>query len=405
MTVAIIVLLCLLSFLLIWQFAAYALAMALVAKVSGKRDKDYDFKPMISVIVPAYNESKVIKQRLQNVVALDYPKDKYEVVVVESGSADGTYEIARDFVDKLDGQSAAPTVRIVREEERKGKASAINYGAGCAKGDIVLVTDANSMFDEHVLKEIAPHFKDPKVGGCGGRFVVPNTDNDLAASASFYWDVECLMRRGESAIDSSCTFHGEINAWRKGLVRADTKMITEDLEMAVQIRRSGYRVRYEPDAIVYEPAATTSKDSIKQRKRTTLGTIQCTAKHWKYLMFPRDLYSLLIFPSHKILNLISPFLILGILILYLVAWNPEITLIHFLATAVVFILVVGALQVVKKSEAPRRAENKSKGGVKSLFKLVYYVLLNEYLILLAWKDYAWGKRSVLWEKAESTRQG
>ena len=396
----IIILLYLLSALLIWQFVGYPSLMAIVALRSNPKIKDYSFLPFVSIIVPTYNEDKVIERRIKNLFDLDYPKDKYEIIVVDSGSTDKTTEIVEKLIEKHD--PSEPTFRLVEENERKGKASAINLGKKHAKGDIVLITDANSIFDKNVLKEMMPHFKDPKVGAVGGRYCVANPENPLAASESFYWDLEYIMRMGESALDSACLFHGEINAWRKDLVDADTKMLSEDLDICIKIRRKGYKIEYEPDAIVYEPSATTQGDQIKQRKRTSIGTIQNMFKHLGYFMPPRDLYSFLIFPSHKVLTMFSPFILLAIPVLYILTWNIKVVTTHFVLTLLIFAGMF-ALLMLLKSRLTKGERMKSGFSISSVSKVLYYVLLNEYLILLAWKDFIFRRYSILWEKAESAR--
>jgi len=248
-----------------------------------------------------------------------------------------------------------------------------------------------------------PHFEDPKVGAVGGRYLVSNPDNVHTSSESFYWDLEYIMRRGEAAVDSACLFHGEINAWRKALVaEADTEIISEDLDMAIRIRRQGYKIEYEPEAKVYEPAATTAQDQIRQRKRTTAGTLQCVFKNLDYFLLPRDLYSLLIFPSHKGLTMLSPFLLLAIPVLYLLARDVALILAHFTVTLLGFAALLGLLLFLRT----RLVDPTGRGtdmAITSLPRIAYYTLLNEYLVLLAWIDFVRGSHTVLWERAESTR--
>ena len=396
----IIILLYLLSFLLIWQFVGYPSLMGIIALKSKPKHKDYSFQPFVSIIVPTYNEDKVIEKRIENLLALDYPKSKYEIIVVDSGSTDNTAQA----VEYIIRQSSKPTLKLVREEERRGKASAINFGKNHARGDIVLITDANTLFDKDVLRELSPYFEDVKVGGVGGKYAVSNPNSALASSESFYWYIEYIMREGEAHLDSACTFHGEINAWRKDLVTADTKMLTEDLDIAVQIKRAGYKVDYEPNAIACEPSAITAGEQIKQRKRTSIGTMQCIFKHLNYFLLPRDLYSLLIFPSHKALPMFSPFILLAIPILYVLAWNIKVIFTHFILTLLIFAGLFALLMFLKSKQIKIEDKKmKMDFSISSVPKIIYYVLLNEYLILLAWKDFIFRKYSVLWEKAESTR--
>ncbi|NIN66757.1 MAG: glycosyltransferase [Anaerolineae bacterium] len=390
----------LISFLLIWQFVGYPTLMGIVALFAKPREKHRSYTPFVSVIVPAHNEETVIGKRLENLLALDYPDDEYEILVVESGSTDGTLKVVQDAIANRQGE--APPMKLLREAERRGKASAINLGKRHARGDIILVTDANSAFEPNVLREMMPHFADPKVGAVGGRYVVSNPDNIHTSSESFYWDLEYIMRRGESIVDSACLFHGEINAWRKNLAEADTDNLSEDLDIAIQIRRAGYKIEYESSALVYEPGATTARDQIRQRKRTTTGTLQCIFKYRDYLLLPRDLYSLLIFPSHKGLVMLSPLLLVSVAILYLLVRDIGIIVAHATVTFVLFAVLLVVLLSLR-SKLVDGAQGPSAGSLTSVPRILYYVLLNEYLVFLAWIDLLLGRYSVLWEKAESTR--
>ncbi len=395
-------LLVLFTILLLWQFLGYPLFMSLMYKKHKNclSAKDYSYQPFISIIVPAYNEEHVIKQRIENLLSQAYPKDKFEVIVIDSGSTDTTLEIAKGF------EKDEPNVRVLEEGERRGKASAINLGKSYAKGEIVLVTDANTVFDVNVLREIAPHFKNLNIGAVGGRFVLSNVESGLARASSFYWELESLIRRGESALDSVCLFHGEINAWRKDIVEVDLGSLAEDLDMAIKIRKQGYKIVYEPDAVAHEPGPTTKKEQIIQKKRATIGTIQSFFKHRRYLWFPRDKYSSLVFPSHKTLQILSPYLLLGILVTFftlLILQQFVLCIAYVLAVGALFLL---SLTVLNKELSDTRTTHNS--AVKAalpgdLPNILLYVLLHEYIILLAWKDFVFGNYAVTWEKVESTR--
>ncbi|MFC1932383.1 glycosyltransferase [Chloroflexota bacterium] len=395
-------LLVLFTVLLLWQFLGYPLFMSLMYRKHKKSlpDKDYSYQPFISIIVPAYNEEHMINQRIENLLSQAYPKDKFEVIVIDSGSTDTTLEIAKVF------EKDEPNVRVLEEGERRGKASAINLGKSYAKGEIILVTDANTVFDVNVLREIAPHFRNLNIGAVGGRFVLSNVENELVRASSFYWELESLMRRGESALDSACLFHGEINAWRKDVVEADPGSLAEDLDMAIKIRKQGYKIVYEPDAIAYEPGPTTKKEQIVQKKRATIGTIQSFFKHKRYLWLPGDKYSGFIFPSHKTLQILSPYFLLGILatfstLLVLQQFVPSTA--YILAAGALFLL---SLTILNKELSETRTIHDSVAKValpSNLLNILLYVLLHEYIILLAWKDFVFGNYAVTWEKAESTR--
>ena len=396
-----ILILYILSFLIIWQFGGYQLLMAIIAIISKPKEKNYGYQAFVSIIVPAYNEEKVIKNRINNLLNLNYPKDKYEIIIIESGSTDNTYQIVNDVINNRQNKTNQ-TIKLLQEKRRKGKASAINFGKLHAKGNIILITDANSIYDEKVLKELVPHFENPKVGAVCGRYIVTNPDNILTSSESFYWILEHIMCFGESIISSACTVFGTISAFRSKLVEADITMSSEDLDMAIQVKRKGYKIEYEPKAIAYENAATIHRDQIIQKKRIAIGRIKCFFKHWKYLLVPIDIYRMIIFPSHKTLTIFSPFIFLAIPILYLLIGDIATIILHIFSTLIVFALVFGLLMILK-SKIMTSTKSTSRFSFFSIPKIVYYVLFNEFIILLAWKDYILGKQSVLWEKAETAR--
>jgi cellulose synthase/poly-beta-1,6-N-acetylglucosamine synthase-like glycosyltransferase len=374
--------------------------MAIIACKDNAKPKDYSYQPFVSILVPTYNEENVISNRIENLNHLDYVNDNYEIIVVDSGSNDHTRDIVRRKIKENTGK---PELKLVIEKERRGKASAINYGKEHANGDIILVTDANSIFENDVLKEMMPHFNDPKIGAVGGKYTLPNSDTLITSSNQFYLDIEYIMRKGESILDSACLFHGEINAWRKNIVDADIGIISEDLDMAIQIRRKKYKVEYEPKAINYEPAPTSIEEQIIQRKRNSIGTIKNIFKHIDYWLLPRDMYSLVIFPSHKGLVMFSPFILIAIPILYFLIMDLKIIVTHFVLVLISFIMLFLVFNSLK-SKIIKANKLKSRFSFKSLPKIIFYVLLNEYILLLAWKDFIFGKYSVLWDKVESTRE-
>jgi len=395
------VLLFVLSFLFIWQFTGYPLLMGLVALRQKPKDKDCRFQPFISIIVPTYDEGANIEERIHNLYRLNYPTLNYEVIIVDSGSDDDTVRVVERIIEKCNCEGR-PRLSMVKEEHRNGKATAINTGKRHARGDIVLVTDANCVFDHDVLKEMAPHFKNPAVGAVGGKYSVRNPGSLLTSSAQFYWDLEQILRTGEAALDSACLFHGEINAWRKDLLDLDPTMLSEDLDMCITIRKLGYKIDYEPKAIVYEAAPTTVEEQIKQRKRTSIGTIKSLVKNLNYELRPVDLYRSLILPSHKSLVMLSPFILLTIPLLYVLSMDLSTVLFHLIITIAAFAVTLGLLMHVRVLVI---ADDKKKKRfpVSAVFKMTYYVLLNEYIVFIAWKDFIFHNYSVLWDKAETTR--
>lgn len=393
-----VILLYMLSALIIWQFVGYPLFMACISRLFKTAVKDYSHQPFISILVATYNEEAVIRRRLENLLDLSYPGNQYEILVIDSASTDATRQIVKAVMKEH--SKVSPLITLVKEEKRNGKSSALNLGITRAKGEVVLVADANSLFDKNVLRELAPYFKNPRVGAVSGRYRVQNSGKGIPQQEDFYWRLEDIMFRAESDLDSASTVIGTISAWRKKLLNFSSETITEDLDMTIKVRRMGYKIVYEPNAIAYENAATTVDDQILQRKRTGLGTLQATIRHIRYFIPPKDFYSAIIFPSHKILVMLSPFLLISIPILYIAIADPLIILGHIVSIGFLFTILFGLLLTLRSQPIEG---NTQKFSIRSLPGLIRYVLLNEYIILLAWKDLIAGNHSILWEKADSTR--
>jgi cellulose synthase/poly-beta-1,6-N-acetylglucosamine synthase-like glycosyltransferase len=413
--------------LLLWHFAGYPLVMGWLALRTEPRladgdaggdaadgsAADGDAGAFVSVVVATYEEAGAIGDRIDNLAAQTYPTDRFEVVVVDSGSSDGTVEAAREAA------AAHPdlSVRVVEQAEREGKASAVNAAIDVARGEVVLVTDANTEFVPEVLASVAPHFEDPDVGAVAGRLRLPETTNDITASNQFYRDLEHLKALGESRLDSAVQFEGELSAWRKGLARADPSSLAEDLELSVRIRRQGYRIAYEPRAVALEREPDNSSEQVTSNKRRAVGTIQTMLGHARWLAVPGDAYRAVAFPSRKAIPMFSPFLLLGILATYLVSRDPRLVAKHVLASGAAGAVTLAALLRVRERvaaadgssatgpDADPDGESEDDGGIdlRSLPGLAFYVLLAEYFVLRAWIDYLTGDYSVLWEKSASDR--
>lgn len=389
-----------LTFLIIWEFAGYPLLTTVIALRRKPPIKEYGYEPFFSIIVPTYNEATSIQARICNLYDLEYAAQNYEIIIVDSGSTDDTASVVRELLQH-DSVSLLPQVRLVEESARHGKGAAINTGKVHAKGDIIIVTDANAFFDRNVLKEIAPHFKDPCVGAVGGRYKVRNADNGLTRATKYYRDLEHLLRTGEAALFSACLFDGEINAWRKESVEVDPAMIAEDLDMCIKLRKQGYTIAYEPNAIVCEAVPTTVRDQVLQRRRTSIGTITSILNNLSYVAVPKDPYRLLILPSHKSLAMLSPFVMLALLATYFVAFDWRLALFGLAASIIVF-AVTFALFTWGRSRLGSDYQTVRLTPV-AVARMIWYVLLNEFIILLAWKDVVLGNYSVLWDKVTTTR--
>jgi poly-beta-1,6-N-acetyl-D-glucosamine synthase len=401
-TTLVFALLFVISFLIVWEFGGYPLLMTIASLRSKPQTKDYSFQPFVSIIVPTYNEELCIETRIYNLYLQNYPKRNYELIVVDSASTDSTTQIVQRLIEENKAWDL-PRLRLLREQQRNGKGSAILLGQSQAKGDTILVTDANCTFNLDAVRELMPHFQNPQVGAVGGRYVVSNPDNALTLSTKFYRDLEHLLRTGEAALCSAVLFDGELNAWKKGAVDIDPHRPTEDFEMCIKFRKEGYKIEYEPEAIVYEAAPTSLREQVKQRTKNSVGTIASILHNFQYLVVPADLYRLLLMPSHKGLAIVSPFLMLAVPALYLVAFDWGLVWFHALTTVIIFLMTFAAMTFVRsRLGAGYRTEQITIAG---FMRIILYTLLSSYIVLLSWKSYITGNYSARWDMVKTTRNG
>lgn len=240
-------------------------------------EKDPDFHPPVSVIVPAYNEGKLLRSTIQSLVNMDYPL--YEVVIVDDGSNDDTRDIARELV----GRYGDVEVKLV-EKPNGGKATALNAGIQVADYDFVLCVDGDSQLAETTLRKAIQHFIDPRVGAVAGNVKVLNRDNVWnTLQALEYVEGLNMARSAQSVVKLVNIIPGPVGLFRKqaiidaGWYSSDT--FAEDCDITLKIIREGWRVEYEPGAMSYTEAPAKLVDLLKQRYRWTRGIIQAVRKH------------------------------------------------------------------------------------------------------------------------------
>ena len=234
------------------------------------------YAPSVSVIVPAYNEEKVIVKTITSLLTQDYP-GPLEVVVVDDGSPDSTYEIAEH------AYARHPQVSVYTKPNG-GKASALNFGIDRARGEIVIGLDADTVFLPNTTAELVAPLADPKVGAVAGNAKVGNRVNIVTQwQAVEYVTSQNLDRRAFALLDCITVVPGAVGAWRRALVLEvggfSDDTLAEDQDLTLEIRRRGYSVAYADRAIAYTEAPDTLRGLAKQRFRWSFGTLQCMWKH------------------------------------------------------------------------------------------------------------------------------
>ena len=250
-------------------------ALAVVQKRRSARRQDAPWNPAVSVVVPAYNEERVIARTIRSVLESDYPD--LEVVVMDDGSTDETFRIVSEtFADD-------PRVRVFRLANG-GKPHALNFGMARARGEIVVALDADTLLRPAAIRHLAARFADPRVGAVAGNARVGNRINLITnLQALEYVTSQNLDRRAFDVLNCITVVPGAIGAWRRELVAeaggfaSDT--LAEDADLTLAILERGHRIEYEDRAVALTEAPDTVRGFLRQRFRWMYGTLQTAWKH------------------------------------------------------------------------------------------------------------------------------
>jgi biofilm PGA synthesis N-glycosyltransferase PgaC len=287
-------------FLLAYIYVGYPLVAWLRARLWPMPPAAAPWEPMVTVVVVAHNEADRIAARLDNLLALDYPREKLEIRLASDGSTDGTVERARAY------ESSGVVVRAFHR--RRGKSAVVNDVVPSVRGDIVVFADARQRFEPGAVRALVANFADPRVGAVSGELMI---DADAAGAAvekgvGFYWRYEKFIRRAESGANSTVGATGAIYAIRRDLfqpIPEDT--LLDDVLVPLRIVKSGYRVLFEPAARAYDTASAVAKQEFVRKVRTIAGTFQLFARE-AWLFDPRRNPVWLETFSHKGLRLTMP---------------------------------------------------------------------------------------------------
>ena len=300
--------------------------------------------PRVTLVIAAYNEERVIAEKLHNTLALDYPPDLLEVIVVSDGSTDRTPEIVSQF--------AARAVILMHQPGRRGKTAALNRAVGRASGEIIVFSDANNDFSANALRELVRHFADPAIGGvCGVKRIKPANERQSSMGDSLYWKYESAIKLAEGRGRSIRNADGEIFAMRRSLYRpVNEKIINDDAQITIDIVRQGCRVVYEPAAQSHEYASISIRDDFFVKVRMVAGGFQTVSENWRFLFPPRSWFAFT-FLSHKVLRWLIPELLIAILPLSILlsAQPPFLALV--LAQILFYATALCAYPVVRKGGA------------------------------------------------------
>ncbi len=272
--------------LLIRYFATLFMAYFYITRYTLEAKEGYF--PFISIIVPVYNEGKVLHLSVDSLLDIDYPN--YEIIVVNDGSTDNTAEVGESLVGYQKGRSGLVKVSLINKPNG-GKAKALNAGIQYSEAQFVLCMDGDSQLTANSLRMGIRHFIDPAVGAVAGNVKVQNRKKVLTdLQALEYLEGLNMARSAQGFVQMVNIIPGPIGMFRKSALRdsgfysSDT--FAEDADVTLKIMAKGWKIIYEPNAIAYTEAPITIYQLLKQRYRWTRGILQAIRKHKKYLFNP-----------------------------------------------------------------------------------------------------------------------
>jgi cellulose synthase/poly-beta-1,6-N-acetylglucosamine synthase-like glycosyltransferase len=290
---------------LLYTYVGYPLLVALVSMVRPRTRRRGAFEPTVSVIITAYNEERDLAAKLENTLALDYPRELLEIIVASDCSSDRTDEIAQDF--------ASRGVRLYRQPERLGKTTAQNSAVECGRGEILLFSDATTMYDPGVLRAMMPNFADSTVGCVAGRLIyVDPTKSSVGRGAVSYWSYETFLKKYESRACSLIGASGCLYAVRRSAYLPLYPEAHGDFIIATKMIQQGLRTVFEPEAVCTEETNRRIDNELKMRVRVIAQTFTDLWRHRAMLNPFRSGFFALQLISHKVMRYSVPFFLMAL---------------------------------------------------------------------------------------------
>ncbi|GGF96548.1 glycosyltransferase family 2 protein [Paenibacillus aceti] len=376
------------GFIIVWAMVGYPVSLKIIGKLFKKRElkKDFSHQPTTTVMVVAHNEEKVILEKLNNIIELNYPKEKIEFLIASDNSTDKTNEIVKQFVKEHQNFN----IRLYEVKKRKGKTNAQNEAQKTVKTEFLVMTDANSILDKDSVKELMAAFTSEDIAYVSGRLSIVNqTSSDVSSAEASYWDSDLATREIEGRIQTVTAGNGALYACRTKDYYDFDPIQCHDSSMPLLYALQGKRAIANHDAIAYEKAGEVIEDEFGRKVRMN----RIILKH--------------ILPDIRILNIFKykwfSYFYFGHRTCRYLLWISH--LLVFITNALLlseswFYVVMFVGQALFYLLALVRAITKSNN---KYLTLVYYYCVT---ILAQWVgvySILTGKAKPFWEKAESTR--
>ena len=366
-------------FLIVYSYFGYPIILMILGTVKRKKINKKEITPTVSLLVLAYNEEKVIREKIENSLDLDYPGDKLEIVVA-SESTDKTNEIVREYTEQ--------GIILYSFKKREGKQVMIYRVIPLLKGEIVVLSDASALYKKDALRKLVKDFNDPTIGCVCGELKYLNPQGvSIGETEGLYWRYETFIRKLESKVHSVLGASGSIYAIRKKLYVPISKYRGDDFEIPIKIAQQGYGVILEPEAVSFEKTSSTTKEEFRRKVRivawfwkSTLILIKDSLKPFKGLL----IFQLI---SHKLLRWLVPLFLALLFISNIFLTSYLLYRILLLAQIIFYLLSFWGY-----------IEDQRKNKLNRIINVPYYFSMVNFAAFLGFCKFILGRQGNVWEK-------
>jgi len=371
---------------LIYTYVGYPLLLALISRLRPRIVRRAEFTPTVSVIITAYNEERALAAKLENTLALDYPQELLEIIVASDCSTDHTDEIAAEF--------AARGVRLHRQSERLGKTAAQNVAVEQARGEIVLFSDATTLYKQDVMRVLLSNFADTTVGCATGRVVyVDPAQTSVGHGTRSYWNYEFYVKKHESSVCSLIGVCGCLYAVRRSAYVPLHHEACSDFIIATKMVEQGLRAVYEPDAVCTEETNQQVHKELKTRVRIITQTLSDLCRHRAMMNPARSGFYAVELLSHKVMRYLMPLFLMMLLLGS--AW---------LAPQSIFYAVAMTTQLIFYGAAALAWILERMGFHNRQLAIPQYFVLANLASLIAFYKFLRGERYARWEPIRASAE-
>ncbi len=367
-------------FLVLYTYLLYPGIMYLLASLKIRRPgipKDLPDFPFVSIIIAAYNEEQVIREKIENCFSLDYPADRFEVLIGSDGSTDRTAEIVRAY-------ASTRAVRLFTYL-RRGKVHTVNDLVQESRGEILVFTDANSIFEISALKELVRHLHFPQTGCVSGLLRLRPHGADLGSRGeSFYWRYETFKKKMENAFSAVAGANGAIYALKRNLfIPLSPKTINDDFTISMKVYLQGHRIILAENANAYEYTAPDIAGEFHRHVRDATGHFRALGE-LSSLLNPALGMPFFCYVSHRVIRWLVPFFLFAAYVSsFLLSRSPFFMIAFILQTTIYLVSALLFPYVLR-------------GGNLGFLFAPYYFLIVNFAIVLGFVKFCFGNQTSLW---------